>query len=308
MKVLITGASGFIGSYVARLLVTEGYQVQAIIRESSDLWRIQDILPSIDCLYSDLLDFASINTYLEEVKPDMAIHLAWYVFAGKHLNAQEHLDSLQASLNLVTQLHAVGCQRFIGVGTCVEYDFSFGYLSESSVTKPLTLYAATKLSLSLILEQLASVTGMSTAWLRLFHQYGPREDTRRLVPAIITSLLKNEVVKTTLGEQMHDFLHTEDVASAILAVARSPLTGVVNIGSGQPIPVKEIVLQISHILGKPELINFGALPYRPNYPMFTCANNSLLKEKTDWRQKYDLHSGLQNTVEWYKNNLPKTDT
>ena len=286
MKVLITGASGFVGSHVARLLVAEGCEVYALVRESSNRWRIRDILPSMYLRQSDLVAFENVNTYLQEIKPELCIHLAWYAVPGKYLNSQENLDSIQASINLLSQLAELGCKRFVGIGTCFEYDLSLGYLSESSLTKPITLYAATKVALSTILQQFAQITEMEIAWIRLFYQYGPMEDERRLIPGIISSLLRDEVVKTTKGEQIRDFLHIEDVASAIWAVAKSNVSGVVNVGSGQPVTVGQIALELGNLLRKPDLINLGALPYRPNDPMFICANNELLRKKTDWTPKY----------------------
>jgi nucleoside-diphosphate-sugar epimerase len=303
MKVLITGASGFVGSHVARLLVAEGCEVHALVRESSNRWRIQDILPSMYLWQSDLVAFENVNAYLQEIKPELCIHLAWYAVPGKYLNSKENLDSIQASLNLFSQLAELGCKRFVGIGTCFEYDLSLGYLSESSLTKPITLYAATKVALSTILQQFAQITEMEVAWIRLFYQYGPMEDERRLIPGIISSLLRDEVVKTTKGEQIRDFLHIEDVASAIWAVAKSNVSGVVNVGSGQPVTVGQIALELGNLLGKPDLIHLGALPYRPNDPMFICANNELLRKKTDWTQKYNLTTGLKNTIEWYKDHL-----
>ena len=303
MKVLITGASGFVGSHVARLLVAEGCEVYALVRESSNRWRIRDILPSMYLRQSDLVAFENVNTYLQEIKPELCIHLAWYAVPGKYLNSQENLDSIQASLNLFSQLAELGCKRFVGIGTCFEYDLSLGYLSESSLTKPITLYAATKVALSTILQQFAQITEMEVAWIRLFYQYGPMEDERRLIPGIISSLLRDEVVKTTKGEQIRDFLHIEDVASAIWAVAKSNVSGVVNVGSGQPVTVGQIALELGNLLGKPDLIHLGALPYRPNDPMFICANNELLRKKTDWTQKYNLTTGLKNTIKWYTDHL-----
>ncbi|BBH41878.1 UDP-glucose 4-epimerase [Microcystis viridis NIES-102] len=303
MKVLITGASGFVGSHVARLLVAEGCEVYALVRESSNRWRIRDILPSMYLRQSDLVAFENVNTYLQEIKPELCIHLAWYAVPGKYLNSQENLDSIQASINLLSQLAELGCKRFVGIGTCFEYDLSLGYLSESSLTKPITLYAATKVALSTILQQFAQITEMEVAWIRLFYQYGPMEDERRLIPGIISSLLRDEVVKTTKGEQIRDFLHIEDVASAIWAVTKSNVSGVVNVGSGQPVTVGQIALELGNLLGKPDLIHLGALPYRPNDPMFICANNELLRKKTDWTQKYNLTTGLKNTIEWYKDHL-----
>jgi nucleoside-diphosphate-sugar epimerase len=303
MRVLITGANGFVGSHVARLLVAEGCEVHALVRENGEQWRIQDILPSLHLWQSDLLALATVNNYLHKIKPELCIHLAWYAEPGKYLNSQENLNSLQASLNLLSQLAEVGCRRFIGIGTCFEYDLDIGYLSESSLTKPITLYAATKVALATVLRQFAQITEMEMAWIRLFYQYGPMEDERRLIPAIITSLLRDEVVKITKGEQIRDFLHIEDIASAIWAVAKNNVSGVVNVGSGQPVTVGQIALELGNLLGKPDLIHLGALPYRPNDPMFICANNELLRKKTDWTQKYNLTTGLKNTIEWYKDHL-----
>jgi nucleoside-diphosphate-sugar epimerase len=154
-----------------------------------------------------------------------------------------------------------------------------------------------------ILQQLAQSAEVELTWVRLFYQYGPMEDERRLIPSVICSLLRDEVVKTTKGEQVLDFLHVEDIASAIWAVAKSNLSGVVNVGSGQPVTVGQIALELGNLLGKPDLIHLGALPYRPNDPMFICANNELLRKKTDWTQKYNLTTGLKNTIEWYKDHL-----
>jgi nucleoside-diphosphate-sugar epimerase len=303
MKVLITGAGGFVGSHVARLLINRGVEVQAIVRKSSNLWRITDILSQLQIIECDLLDFQGLNKSLTTIQPELCIHLAWYAVPGKYLHAKENLDSLNASLNLASQMADIGCKKFVGIGTCFEYDFSYGYLSESSPIKPLTLYAASKIAACTVLEQLCRNTGMEFAWARLFYQYGPFEDEMRLVPAVISSLLKNEVVKTTKGEQIRDFLHIEDVASAIWSIASGNLSGIVNIGSGQPITVRDIVSQIATILDRLDLIDWGALPYRSKDPMFICANNQLLRENTNWIPKYTLNTGLKNTISWYRKNI-----
>ena len=303
MKVLITGATGFIGSHVARLLVSEGCEVYAVVRESSDLWRINDIVPVLRLVRCDLLAFGELDVHLERIQPDLCIHLAWYAVPGKYLTSLENLSLLNASLRLAARLAGLGCKRFIGIGTCIEYDTSLGYLSEESPTKPCNLYAASKLALQIVLNQLANITGMEVAWPRIFYLYGPFEDERRLVPSVICSLLRNQVVKVTKGEQIRDFLHVEDVAAAIWAVARSELSGPVNIGSGKPVTVRDIVTKIGTILDRPELITLGALPYNASDPMFICANNRRLTENTSWVPRYDLEQGLRHTVEWWRAHL-----
>ena len=303
MKVFITGATGFIGSHVTRLLLSDGCEVHALVRESSDLWRINDVVPSLRLVRCDLLAFDALHAHLERIQPDVCIHLAWYAVPGKYLTSLENLSLLNASLHLASCLAGLGCQRFVGIGTCFEYDTRLGYLSETSPTRPRNLYAASKLALQVVLEQLANTTGMEVAWLRLFYQYGPFENERRLVPSVICSLLRDQVAKVTKGEQIRDFLHVEDVAAAIWAVAQSDLSGAVNIGSGKPVAVRDIVTQIGAILNRPELIAPGVLPYNPSDPLFICANNRRLTENTTWVPRRDLEQGLQHTIAWWQRHL-----
>ncbi len=303
MKFLITGATGFVGSHVARLLVKQGHEVYAIIRENANIWRISDIVDSIDIFHADLAsESQKIEDYLGNVVPDICIHLAWYTEPTNYLNAKENIYSLQASINLLLQLSKIGCRRFIGVGTFFEYDFNLGYLSESSTIKPLSLYATTKVAFSNVLQGFGSVHAMEIVWARLFCQYGPMEDERRLVAGTIVSLMRDQLMKTTKGEQVRDFLHIEDTASALCCLACSNFTGEINIGSGYPITVKEILSQISSLMGKYNLIDMGALPYRTSETMFICSNNYLLKEQVNWQQKFNLTNGLEDTIRWYAEN------
>ena len=117
---------------------------------------------------------------------------------------------------------------------------------------------------------------------------------------MIRSLLDGQVAKVTPGEQVRDFLHVEDVASAIWSVAQSDMQGVVNIGSGRPVTVRDVVTQIGSILNKEDLIALGALPYGDSDPKFVCANNRRLVENTDWVPRYDLEKGLRHTIEWWR--------
>ena len=299
MRVLLTGATGFIGSQVARALVQQGEDVFALVRPGSDAWRIDDIAVSLNVVTGDLADGDAIDAVIQTARPDMCIHLAWGLEPGKYLDSLENLDLLASSLQLVSKLEAARCRRFVGVGTCFEYESSPGLLSESSETRPNTMYAASKLGLAMALEQVGRLGGMSTAWARLFYLYGPREDPRRLVPSVVSSLTKGEEARVTEGRQIRDFMHVADAAAAICAVADSDLSGAVNIGSSEPIAVRDIVARIGAITGRPELIRFGALPHNPSDPTFICADNRLLVEQTTWSPRFGLDQGLQHTVAWW---------
>jgi nucleoside-diphosphate-sugar epimerase len=299
MRVFLTGATGFIGSHVARRLVAEGCEVHALIRPGSDTRRVRDVLPALAVVHGDLFAFPELAAALERIRPELCVHLAWYAEPGRYLRSPENLRCLAATLELANRLAGLGCQRFVGAGTCFEYDTEQGYLSEASRTGPRSLYAASKLGAWLVLEQLAALAGMSAAWVRFFYQYGPFEDERRLVPAVIRALLRGETAKTTAGAQVRDMLHVEDVASAVWAVARGGLTGPVNIGSGQPVTVRRIVETVGDLLGRPELLALGALPYGAGDPPFVCADNRRLCE-TGWAPRFDLNDGLRHTIDWWR--------
>jgi nucleoside-diphosphate-sugar epimerase len=293
VKVLLTGAAGFVGSHVARELVHQHHEVHAIVRPQSNLWRVADIEPSLHILHGDLIDPTLV---LQPSSFDCCIHLAWYVEPGKYLHAPQNKDWVDASLRLARMLQQAGCRRFVGTGTCFEYAPADPPQRESTPTLPSTPYVQSKLELLGALQS----TGIELAWLRLFYQYGPGEDSRRLVPVVINSLLRNQEMKLVPGDRIRDYLHIEDVASAACAVADSRLTGAVNIGSGVPVTVREIALKIGEALDRVNLLKVGALPYAASEPMHLLADNTKLREGTGWKPRYPLDEGLRQTIEWWK--------
>jgi len=236
------------------------------------------------------------------IRPELCIHLAWYVEPSRYLTAPVNLDYLAATLKLARWLAANGCRRMVGVGTCFEYAESQEALREDSPTRPGSLYAASKLAAANVLQQFCPTASMEFAWPRLFYQYGPMEDPRRLVPTIINGVLRQQRVELTTGEQVRDFLYVADVASALVHVAESSMTGIVNIGSGQPTTVRNIAETIGEILGGTQYLGFGLRPMSAGEPMCIVADNSRLWDQTGWRPEFDLVAGLRQTVEWWKNN------
>jgi nucleoside-diphosphate-sugar epimerase len=298
---MITGATGFIGAQLVRLLAAEHSEVHAVVRETSGRWRLRDLDPGAVTLHvADLADSQTLSQVIERIQPETCIHLAWTPTPGHDLNSEANAHSLMMSLNLLRLLAQHGCKQVLIAGTCVEYDTDYGYLAETSPTKPRTLYAASKLALHVYAERYARTAGLEVAWLRFFYLYGPMEDPRRLVPTVVRRLLDGVPVDLTGGDQIKDYLHVEDAARAVLEVARSGLTGVVNIGSGQPVSVRSVVLALAGHLGRPDLLQFGRLPYAEHDPMFICANNRRLTSETGWRPSHGIDQGLKQTVEWWR--------
>lgn len=303
MRVLLTGATGFLGSHVARLLVHEGCEVHALVRAESSLARLDDVRDALHLVRGDVLDAEQVTDAVGRVQPELCLHLAWYAEPGVYLRSPLNTRYIGATVHLAEQLAGAGCKRLVVAGTCAEYDADYGYLSESTPTRPVTLYAASKVAAQTVLAVLAEQIGLSVAWPRIFYIYGPGENPKRFVPDIITTLLAGRPTRTTLGEQVRDYLHVEDVAGALWAVAGSDLAGVVNVGSGVPVTNREIVLKIGEIVGRPELVKLGDLPYRAGDPMFVCANVDRLRKRTGWLPAYDIESGLRHTVGWWRERL-----
>ena len=297
---LLTGAAGFVGSSLARLLVERGYDVHAVVRD-----RPGPGLLGVDglCLERcDLADTQSLGQLVARIVPELCFHAAWIATPGAYLTSPENAVHEDVAEQLGRALVDVGCRRLVALGTCFEYAPSETHLSESSPLDPTTPYARAKHAAHERLAQVCDGTAMSLAWARLFYLYGPYEDPRRLVPAVTLALLEGRSVPTTAGEQLRDFLHVDDVARALVAVAESDLVGAVNIASGSPVTVREIVERLGHLVGRPELVELGALPYAPGDPMVVAGDVAKLAG-TGFMPHWTLEEGLSDAVSWWKAEL-----
>lgn len=282
MIVLLTGATGFIGSHVARELIRRGHEVHAAVRRDSDRRRIHDLETSLH-ICEGFIDTVPVT-------PDVTIHLAWYAVPGLYLEAPENMDCLNASRRLLEKIQG----RVLCAGTCFEYDTRIGWLTEGSATNPTTLYAVCK---DVLRKDV--VERPNAVWMRFFYQYGPWEDPRRMIPAAVRAILQGDVVRTSPGEQRRDFLYIDDVARAVCMAAESRLEGPLNIGSGIAYPVREIVTTIGKLGGRPDLIRLGAVGYYEGEPMLVGADVGKLRS-TGWTPEQDLEEGLRRTVDWWK--------
>lgn len=300
-RVLVTGASGFIGSHVARELVERGRDVAVVVRPNSSLWRLADIADRLTIIPGDLADAPALRPAFEAWRPEACIHLAWYAEPGKYLTSRENISALEGSLKLLDELIHVDCGRVVMTGTCAEYDTDQGYLRENGPIRPSTLYAASKHSLDLMASQIAASAGINLTWARLFFLYGPQEDERRLVPALIQALLRGDSFPASAGEQVRDYLHVFDMASALCALVERRANGAVNVCSGVPVTMRQVMETIAEFTGNGHLIQFGELPYRQWDPRFICGDNLRLRKETGWLPRYaTLDAGLEQTVAWWR--------
>ena len=270
MKVLVTGSSGFLGSWICRVL-TDEHKVVCLNRETSELTRILDLNDiEIVRMKSDLW-----AEFITESRPDVK---------GIQLMAEAAVSA--------------GVKTIIGVGSQAELGPLVSTISEVELDNPTTVYGQAKVDTRLAIEDLTKGTETRFIWMRIFSTYGPLDEGTWLIPNIVDSLVNNREIDLTKGEQLWSFLHAYDLACAFRTVIGKPgLEGIVNVGNTQTISVHQVASTVGEILNKKELLKFGALEYRSDQVMqleplcetLTCIG---------WYPQVSFDEGIRQTIDW----------
>lgn len=296
-RVVLTGATGFIGMPCLRQLLAAGHEVHAVVPpgvEPTDVtgatWHVVD-----------LLDAEQVHSLLAVVQPTHLLHLAWFVAPGDYWASTENIRWLQAGLELMREFADAGGQRAVMAGTCAEYAPSSELLVEEvSPLRPATLYGAAKTSLHIGAAAYFAERRVSFAWGHIFYLYGPREHPSRLVPSAIRSMLTGVPLQIARPNDVRDFLHVEDVASAFVALLGSGVEGDVNIASGEPVTVGEIVAEIARACDGSDLATYSS---EPQEPAITVGDPTRLVREVGHVRRWNLCDGVRDTVEWWTREL-----
>ncbi|MEX1027499.1 MAG: NAD-dependent epimerase/dehydratase family protein [Candidatus Paceibacterota bacterium] len=251
--VLVTGARGFLGAHCLPLLLERGYEVhpvssQRVATTNAVRWHQADLLQSREA-----------HRVSSEVRPSHLLHLAWETTPAKYWTSPTNVQWLEASLELLRAFYETGGNRVVSAGTCAEYDWQYGFCREHiTPLQPRSLYGICEVALSQVIESWAVEVGLSAAWARVFFLYGPGSHPSRFPGPVISALLRGLPTECSHGRQVRDYLYVTDAAQALTSLLDSDARGPVNVGSGQPLAIREMVEGITKQTGDREHVRWGA--------------------------------------------------
>ncbi len=291
-KVLVTGASGFIGQRCVQHLLNRDFNVIAASRTALDFRDAR-----VETVQVDLLDSAMTRLALEKLRPTRMIHAAWQPVHGDVMASPRNWDWLKASIDLIEAFREAGGERVAVVGSCAEYDWRYGICRPD--TTPLvagSIYGAAKNALRNSLDVFSKSSGLSFVWPRPFFIYGPGENPTRLVAHVVRSLLEGRPAEISHGRQVRDYLHIGDVASGIVASLLSDHEGPVDLASGEPISLRELVLEVARQTGREDLVRIGARQSPPDEAPVVLGDPGPAEAAIGWRRELTLGAGIADTI------------
>ena len=276
MKILVTGATGFVGQHVVRWLVNHGYSVTATgtSTEKAKAFDWFDKVTFIPCDY-----FAEDRNYYEFFgEPDLLIHLAWKGLPNYMMRFHME-ENLPVEMRFLRSFAESKKTKIAATGTCYEYGVVNGCIAEDHPTNPNTVYSAAKDALRRYLEFLAAEFGISWNWIRLFFLYGEGQNPKSLLPLLEAAVARGDAeFPMSGGEQLRDYLPVEKVAEYVCRIALSRVDGVVNCCSGEMISVRRLVEDRVAELGAEIELKRGVYGYPEYEGMAFCGDDRKLKE------------------------------
>ena len=306
MKVLVTGASGFVGACLTRRLMGMGHEVHVFVRQTANMWRIADIVPHIVLHDVDLRDADAVGQTVNSIRPSNILHLATY--GG--FSYQNDVDAIyganfMGTINLVHACEKVGFDRFIHTGSSSEYGMKTEPMKEMDLLEPLGDYAVSKAAATLFCCSEALQKSLPIVTLRIFSPYGPWDDPQRLIPYVIAALHNGNVPALSNPASVRDYIFIDDVIDAYLAVMSASITAgeTYNVGSGRQTSIGEVVDRIVRAIGTGIRPMWGAeYPKRPE-PGVWVADIGKIQAHFNWKATTSLSDGIQQTISWMSEHL-----
>lgn len=295
--ILITGASGFLGTHLVRRLCHNGTKIHAVSRSchTSD----------ISCLqwwHGDIEDIEFVQYLFHSIRPDVIFHLSGLVTAVPNLEfiLPTFHSLLTSTINLLTVAAEVGCNRIVLIASLEEPEL------DNPEVVPSSPYAIAKLASSTYGRMFHRLYQTPVVLVRPFMTYGPGQNVRKIIPSVICSLLQGQAPELSSGKRQVDWIYIDDVIEGLLAAAQVPSVEgcTFDLGSGELVPIHAVVSQLVNLVNPQIQPLFGALPERP-MERIRVANTAYTYDKLGWRPSIPLKKGLELTVNWYTTHIPQ---
>jgi len=306
MRILVTGATGFVGACLCRRLLGMGHELHLFVRQTANRWRITDIAPRMVLHDVDLRDAQAVERSVAAIRPEKIFHLATYGgFSFQKEVAAIHAVNFLGTVNLLQACEKVGFEQFIHTGSSSEYGIKSEPMKESDLLEPLGDYAVSKAAATLFCCSEALLKGLPIVTLRVFSPYGPWDDPQRLIPYVIAALLKGNSPMLANPAAVRDYIFIDDVIDAYLAVMAAPLRGgeIYNIGSGRQTGIGEVVERIVSAIDNGVRPQWGTEPPRRPEPAVWVADAGKMRAQFNWQADTSLDEGLQKTIRWMGEHL-----
>lgn len=310
-KILITGATGFIGSHLASRLLKEKAEIYIFTRYKSLIRsvRLIDIWDETNVIEADIRNIDSLKQ-VQEIKPDIIFHLAAYNHVGDsfiHVNEALTTNCIGTS-NLIEAYD--GYDRFIYMSTSEVYGYQEQVpFRETAIPQPISPYSIGKYAGELYCNMKMKMQNYPIVILRVFNTFGPYQSARAVIPEMIMKCLRNETIESTEGIQTREFNYVDNQVDALILAAqeKKAIGQIINIGAAEEIAIKDVILKIHAIAESKSKLKIGALKYRPTEIWRMYCDNSRAREILGWEPKIDFETGLKMTVDWFREFLKQYD-
>ena len=300
MKCFVTGANGFVGSHVVRMLVESRIPTAVLVRNSASCRNLVHLLSDVEVFCGDMHDESVLSGALQAFRPDTILHLGWTGVASGNRNETLQLCNLQTSIKLVQLAKNFGVGTIVALGSQAEYGPKESAMDEHAACAPNTLYGAAKLASSTIGIQLCKLNKIRFVWLRLFSCFGPGDHSGAMIPSLIATLLAGEKPSLTSARQNWDYLYVDDAARAVIhSAVNSNLEGIFNLGSGNAVELRQIIECIRDQIDSSLPLGFGEIAQNPDAPKHLEANIGKLVA-SGWKPETSLLEGIKTTIDWVK--------
>ena len=307
-RVIITGATGFVGANLARRLLGEGHEVHLLVRPNYTAWRIEEIRQDVRLHELRLHEADAVTRVVSEIRPEWIFHLAAHgAYSWQTDLEQMVLTNIRGTINLVNACLQTGFEAFVNTGSSSEYGFKDHAPAENELPEPNSHYAVTKAAATMFCRYTAQSRGVHLPTLRLYSVFGPYEDPGRLLPTLIQRGLEGELPPLVDPDVARDFVYVDDVVEACLLVARvrpRELGAIYNVGTGAATTLREVVdvaRRVMHISAEPV---WNTMPKRSWDTNVWVSDNRKIRSELHWQNRNNFETGFRLMFDWFRKGLP----